>query len=248
MRRLMILALLAVTFIAAAAPGSAQEKRGFSPQQQQEIERIVREYLKSHPEVIIEAARALETREQEARVQRTRTMINANREKLLNDAGSPVIGNPKGDVTIVEFFDYQCPYCKKMTQPLYDALAKDGKLRVVFKEWPVLGPESVIAAKASLAAQKQGKYREFHTALMDTKGRLSETMVMSIAEKTGLDIKRLKKDMEASEIQDELKQNHALAAALELEGTPAFVIGEQLAPGAISADALKEMIDEARKN
>lgn len=246
MRRLMALALFAA--IAAATPGHAQDKKSFTPQQQQEIERIVRDYLKSHPEVIIEAAKALEAKEQEAQQQRAKAAIDANRDKLINDPDSPVMGNPKGDVTVVEFFDYQCPYCKKMTAPLNDAMAKDGKLRVVFKEWPVLGPESLIAAKASLASQKQGKYKEFHNALMDTKGRLNESMIMSIAEKTGLDTKRLKKDMEAPDVQEELKQNQALAAALQLEGTPAFVIGSQMAPGAINADTLKEMIDAARKN
>lgn len=247
MRPLLALAMLAVT-LAASAPGYSQEKQSFTPQQQQEIERIVRDYLKSHPEVIIEAARALEAREQEAQQQRVRAAIEANRDKLLNDPDSPVMGNPKGDVTVVEFFDYQCPYCKKMIAPLNDAMTKDGKLRMVLKEWPVLGPESVTAAKASLAAQKQGKYREFHNALMDTKGRLSESIVMSVAEKAGLDTKKLKKDMEASDVQEELKQNQALAAALQLEGTPAFVIGNHLAPGAISADTLREMIETARKN
>ncbi len=248
MRRLMALVLFAATLTAAAAPGHAQDKRSFTPQQQQEIERIVRDYLKTHPEVIIEAAKALEAKEQEAQQQRVKAAIDANRDKLINDPDSPVMGNPKGDVTVVEFFDYQCPYCKKMTAPLNDAMAKDGKLRVVFKEWPVLGPESLIAAKASLASQKQGKYKEFHNALMDTKGRLNETVIMSIAEKSGLDIKRLKKDMDAPDVQDELKQNQALAATLQLEGTPAFVIGSQMAPGAISADTLKDMIDAARKN
>lgn len=248
MRRLMALALFAATFTAAVIPGHAQEKRSFTPQQQQEIERIVRDYLKTHPEVIIEAAKALEAKEQEAQQQRAKAAIDASREKLINDPDSPVMGNPKGDVTVVEFFDYQCPYCKKMTAPLNEAMAKDGKLRVVFKEWPVLGPESVIAAKASLASQKQGKYKEFHNALMDSKGRLSESSVMSIAEKTGLDIKKLKKDMDAPDVQEELKQNQALAAALQLEGTPAFVIGSQLAPGAINPDTLQAMIDAARKN
>ena len=248
MRRLMALALLAVTLTAVAMPGRAQDKKSFTPQQQQEIEGIVRDYLKTHPEVIIEAAKALEAKEQEAQQQRAKVAIEANRDKLINDPDSPVMGNPKGDVTVVEFFDYQCPYCKKMTAPLNDAMAKDSKLRVVFKEWPVLGPESLIAAKASLASQKQGKYKEFHNALMDTKGRLNETMIMSIAEKSGLDTKRLKKDMDAPDVQEELKQNQALATALQLEGTPAFVIGSQMAPGAINADTLKDMIDAARKN
>lgn len=248
MRRLMALALLVATLAAFATPGHAQDKRSFSPQQQQEIERIVRDYLKTHPEVIIEAAKALEAKEQEAQQQRAKAAIDANREKLVSDSDSPVMGNPKGDVTVVEFFDYQCPYCKKMNAPLNDAMAKDGKLRVVFKEWPVLGPESVIAARASLAAQKQGKYREFHNALMESKGRLSEATVMSIADKVGLDTKKLKKDMDAPDVQEELKQNQALASALQLEGTPAFIIGSQMAPGAINADTLQAMIDAARKN
>lgn len=247
MRRLMALALSATFLAATFAPGHAQEKRSFTPTQQQEIERIVRDYLKAHPEVIIEAAKALEAKEQEAQQQRAKAAIEANRDKLLNDPDSPVMGNPKGDVTVVEFFDYQCPYCKKMAGPLNDAIAKDGKLRVVLKEWPVLGPASVTAAKASLAAQKQGKYKEFHNAVMEAPGRLSEAGIMATAEKVGLDMKRLKKDMEAPDVMEELKQNQALANAMQLEGTPAFIIGSQLAPGAISADTLQAMIDAARK-
>lgn len=230
-----------------AVTASAQDKRTFSPQQSQEIERIVREYLVKHPEVLYDAMKALEVREQAQQAENAKAAIEKYRDKLVTSSASPVLGNPKGDVTVVEFFDYQCPYCRKVVEPTFSAIAKDGKTRFVLKELPILGPESTYAAKAALAAHKQGKYKEFHVALMEQKVRLSEAVVIAAAEKLGLDTKRLKRDMEAPDVEEELKQNLELARALQISGTPAFIVGSQMAPGAIDGDRLAAMIKDARK-
>ena len=231
----------------ATIAASAEDKRTLSPQQSQEVERIVRDYLLKNPDVILEAMKALEAREQAQQTERTKTALEKNRDKLLRSTASPALGNPKGDVTVVEFFDYQCPYCRKVVEPVFNAVAKDGKVRIVMKELPILGPESTYAAKAALAAHKQGKYRELHLALMDQKTKLSEAVVIAAAEKLGLDTKRLKRDMDSPDIDDEIKQNIELAHALQINGTPAFIVGNQIAPGAIDGDRLTAMIKEARK-
>jgi protein-disulfide isomerase len=165
---------------------------------------------------------------------------------VFDDPDSPVGGNPKGDVSLVEFFDYRCGYCKQV-EPALDALLEtDRQLRVVYKEFPVLGPDSVTAARAALASHRQGKYGVFHRAMMATKGQINDTAVFKVAGSVGLDIERLKRDMEAPEIDRMLKANLALAEALNIRGTPGFVVGNEIVPGAISLDALKHLIELAR--
>jgi protein-disulfide isomerase len=159
---------------------------------------------------------------------------------------SPVLGNPSGDVTVVEFLDYRCPYCKAMHQPIADMIAADGNVRVVIKEFPILGDDSLFAARAALAAGKQGKYAEMHAALMTFKGKLSAKDVESTAAQLGLDVVRLKDDMAAPEVDQELQQNYNLAESLGINGTPAFIIGDTLIPGALKLDDLKAHIAKAR--
>ncbi len=233
--------------LAATIAASAQDKRTFSPQQAQEVERIVRDYLVKNPDVIVEAMKTLEAREQAQQAERTKAALEKNRDKLLHNTASPALGNAKGDVTVVEFFDYQCPYCRKAVEPVFNTVAKDGKVRIVMKELPILGPESTYAAKAALAAHKQGKYREFHLSLMDQKAKLSEAVVIAAAEKLGLDTKRLKRDMDSPDIDEEIKQNLELARTLQINGTPAFIVGNQIVPGAVDGDRLTAMIKDARK-
>jgi protein-disulfide isomerase len=166
---------------------------------------------------------------------------------IYNDPNSPVLGNPQGDVTIVEFFDYRCPYCRSMVDLLFDTLKSDGKVRLVMKELPVLGPESVTAARAAIASRNQNKYEEFHRAMMKLKGPVNEQAVMKTAADVGLNVDKLKKDMEDDSVGAILKSNLDLAHALNVTGTPGFVIGDQLVPGAINQAALKQLIEQARK-
>src|SRR5204863_10076616 len=173
--------------------------------------------------------------------------LSTRRREIFEDPDTPVAGNPNGDVSLVEFFDYRCPYCKQVVPSLEALLAEDRQLRLVYKEFPVLGPDSVTAARAALAARKQDKYDAMHRALMAQKGQLDEAAVFRVASSVGLDVERLKRDMAAPDIDRMIKANTSLASALDIRGTPGFVIGDEIVPGAISLQALKQLIDTARR-
>ncbi len=177
-----------------------------------------------------------------------RAGLAAHPEMLFDDPASPVAGNPDGDVTLVEFFDYRCVFCKGANKAVTAALQQDPRLRVVFKELPVLGPGSVAAARAALAAHRQDpdKYVAFHGALMGVRGRLTKPTIMRIARATGFDVKRLEADMSAPEIDQAIKRNLALAATLGIRGTPVFVIGDKIVPGAVNLKTMKRLIALAR--
>ena len=206
----------------------------------------VRAYLLENPDVIIEALQGLEERRRTAELNEVQTVIQSRAEELLNDPASPVGGNPAGDVTLVEFFDYNCPYCRRVGPVMIDAEEDDPELRIVYKEFPILGPNSIAAAKAALATHRQGRYAEFHKALMQANGAADEASALKLAEELGLDMERLKKDMEAPEIQAAIDRNLALAQALRITGTPSFIIGDQLMPGATDLETLQALIGRAR--
>jgi protein-disulfide isomerase len=212
-----------------------------------EFERRVRAYLLEHPEVIAEALQGLEQRERVAQATAAKSVLKTRADELLRDPASPVGGNPQGDVTLVEFFDYNCPYCRQVVPHMAKAEASDPKLRIVYKEFPILGPNSTFAAKAALAAHRQGKYAALHKALMETKGTLVEKGVIETAGRLGLDVELLKKDMADPAIQAHIDRNLALARALQINGTPSFVIGEQIVPGAVDLATLERLIREARE-
>ena len=149
-------------------------------------------------------------------------------------------------MTLAEFFDYRCPYCKQVLSSVETLLAEDKRLRFVYKELPVLGADSVTAARAALAARKQGKYDAMHRALMSIKGQIDEAAVFKAAGSVGLDVERLKRDMAAPEIDRMLKANSSLAEALEIRGTPAFVVGDEIVPGAIGLDTMRQLVEAAR--
>ena len=237
----------AVLCAAVVAVGAAAAEEPFTPEKTSAIEKIVREYILKNPEIIIEAARILRMRKETAARNQTRRTVLARRDELFNDPASPVGGNPQGDVTVVEFFDYQCPYCKRVLPSIQALLAEDGNLRYVFKEFPILGKASVFAARAALAAQRQGKYLEFHMAVMPAKGKLTEARVMRLAKTAGLDVDRLRRDMADGTIDDSIRRNLELASALNVNGTPAFVIGDTVVPGAVDIDTLRSLIARARQ-
>ncbi|MFQ5954090.1 MAG: DsbA family protein [Kiloniellales bacterium] len=241
--RTALVALLAGVFLGLTPAHGADD---LTAQQKQQLEKLVRELLITKPEIVIEALEVYQRRQQAAKELRTRQALAANWEEVHRNPDSPVAGNPKGDVSLVEFFDYQCGYCKSVVDRVADTVARDQNIRWVFKEFPILGPVSVYAARAALAAHSQGKYQEFHLALMRSRGRLVESKVMRIAANTGLDLERLRQDMDAPEITAMLQQNLRLAKALGVNGTPAFVIGDVLIPGAIDAATLQQLIANAR--
>jgi protein-disulfide isomerase len=214
---------------------------------QAEFGRRVREYLLDKPEIIAEAMRKLEARQQAVEQSEIKEALKARSDEIFRDPDSPVGGNPEGDVNLVEFFDYNCPYCRQVAPDMMKAEANDAKLRLVYKEFPILGPNSRFAAKAALAAHRQGKYVAFHQALMQAKGIVDEARVLATAAAVGLDAERIKADMEDSAIQAAIDRNLALARALRIDGTPGFVIGEQIVRGAVDLDTMERFIREARE-
>jgi protein-disulfide isomerase len=232
-----------IVLVASAPAGAEQAKAVDLPVEQ--IEKIVREYLLREPEVVYDALEELQRRQAEAAAVRQRAAIAQNQGELMNDHASPVGGNPDGDVTLVEFFDYRCAYCRRVVSSMRALLDEDRGLRVVFKELPVLGPDSVRAARAALASRNQDGYVPFHFALM-TADDLSLAGIRAAAETVGLDPDQLEADMAAPEVMATIEANYALANELGIEGTPAFVIGEQLIPGAVDKARLEQLIDEAR--
>jgi len=235
-------AMLALGGIAASA--SAQQNETLTDRAK--TEQIIHDYLLAHPEVIIEAVEKYQKQQEQASAQKQAQALVDRRDELLHTPADPVIGNPTGDVTIVEFFDYRCPYCKSVAAGFIDLYDKDGKVRLVLKEFPILGPESEFASKAALASQKQGKYREFHLAMMTFKGKMTDDDVRNLAKQVGLDVAKLEQDMKDPAIADTINRNYALAEALGIKGTPAFIVGNELVPGAITADEMQKRIAALR--
>lgn len=218
-----------------------------TPEQKQAVEGVIRDYFMKHPEFMVEVWEAAKAKLKQQKVDDARQAIASNHRALYDDESSPVGGNPQGDVTIVEFFDYHCPYCKQV-EPILEQLMKDDpKIRIVYKEFPVLGPPSIYASRIALAAVKQGKYALFHRAMMATKGQITEEVILKVAATAGIDIGRAKAEMNAPEIQQIIQRNHDLAEALDINGTPAFIIGDTLVPGAADIDSLKRLVADARK-
>ncbi|MDW9627475.1 DsbA family protein (plasmid) [Sinorhizobium meliloti] len=211
-----------------------------------DIESRLHAYLLANPEVLIESVNGLQARRQAAENSELTAVISQRHDEIFNDPGSPVGANPKGDAVLVEFFDYNCPYCRQAT-PMLDSLEQEDKgLRLVFKEYPILGAGSVFAARAALASQKQGKYLAFHKAMMAYQGRITEESSLEVAANVGLDVERLKQDMTDPAIEEIIKRNVALAQALRISGTPSFVVGKEIVRGLTDASSLKRLIASAR--
>lgn len=231
----------------AKAPADAAS--ALSEGQSRAVEALVKQYILDHPEVIIESMQNYQIRQQIAEQEAATAALAASRDEIKNDASAPVAGNPKGDVTIVEFFDYRCAYCKRVLPSVRELLESDKNVRYVFKELPILGPDSVTASRAALAAWKIApeKYFAFHSALMEARGELGEEQVLQIAEKVGLDRKKVKDGMAAPEVEKTIQRNLELAQKLRIQGTPAFIVGDALVPGAVDIEQLKDMVATARK-
>jgi protein-disulfide isomerase len=173
-------------------------------------------------------------------------IVSAHNAELVRDADSPVQGNPDGDVTLVEFFDYNCPYCRQMLPTIAQAEAADPLLRVVYKVWPILGASSIAPAKAALAANKQGQFIALHRALYQVRGEVDESKALTTAQSIGLDMERLKSDMQSPAIEATVKRNLALASALRIDGTPGFVVGTRVLVGPMELSALQTAVRSVR--
>ena len=242
------MAVVAPALYAADAPLSADQKKQF--------EQVVHDYLVRNPEVLVEASQVLQQKQQQAQQEQAKSAISQNVKELFL-GNLAVAGNPKGNVTLVEFFDYQCIHCKEMRETVEKLIKSDKNLRVIFKEFPIFGKPSELASRAALAAAMQGKYPQMHQALLKIDKHLDEALVMEAAKSAGLNIKKLKVDMESKQVKDELSANRALAEKIHLMGTPAFVVASTpggqfkagstpgFVPGAASEKALQDLIDKA---
>ena len=238
------------------ASSSVYADTAFTPDQQKAIEKITHDYLISHPKILVEMAAALQKQQQAQWQETAKKVVPQTAKALFNSNESPMAGNPKGDVTMVEFFDYECPHCKELTPQVTDLIKTDKDLKVIFKPLPIFGSMSVFAAKAGLAAAKQGKFSAFHDALMAVQtDPLTQAIVLKTAEQAGLNIQQLQTDMKNPMFDTELKQNEKLARDLKLTGTPASIMakinGDKiqnpiLIPGAVPENILIQAIAQAR--
>jgi protein-disulfide isomerase len=240
-------ATVVVLLLPASVPAGAQS---FSDPQRGEIEKIIKEYIVSHPEVLQEAMAELEKRQAAAEAEKSKTTIKNNAQTIFSSARQVTLGNPQGDVTLVEFFDYNCGYCKRALSDMMDLMKTDSKLKVVLKEFPVLGPGSEEAARVAVAVRMQDptgkKYLEFHQKLLGGRGAADRARALAVAKDVGLDMSRLEKDMASDEAKVTFNENIKLAEALGMNGTPSYVVGSEVVVGAVGLDGLKQKVNTAR--
>lgn len=225
--------------------GVNAQEQSFSPNEEGRIKSLVREYILDNPEIIAEAITLLQAKQETARQDRQQQNLLQLQSDLRNPPEQTVIGNPDGSVTVVEFFDYNCGYCKSMFQTVLDSLQAHKELRLVLIEFPILGPNSVIASKAALASRQQNLYGPFHKAMMNHRGSLNESSIMTLARGVGLNIEQLKSDMKDPEIDSYIEKNRSMAQKLEISGTPAFIVGSTLVPGTVPPEQFDRLIEQA---
>ena len=242
MIRIFHAAALSLTLL--AGPAIAQS---FDDAQRKEIGEIVRDYLLENPEILIEVSKKLEEKQQAQENQQRETSLAENAKDVFRMDGDFVAGNPDGDVTMVEFFDYNCGWCKRGLPEVLSLVEQDKNLRVVLKEFPIFGGDSDYAAMAALAAKKQGKYWELHVAMLGHEGKVTRETVDELAAAQGIDMEKLKADMNDPAIAKHLEQNQQLAKELAISGTPAFIIDNQVIPGYLPKAGLMASIAKVRE-
>ncbi|KAB2849365.1 MAG: DsbA family protein [Hyphomicrobiaceae bacterium] len=227
----------------------SSDMTAFTPEQKKAIEGLIREYLINHPEVLVEAQQALEAKQEAQRAVLMKQAMSTVGPALFRSPSSPIAGAEKGEITVVEFFDYNCGYCKRAMPDVAKLIEGDKKVKFVFKELPIFGKDSEAAARVALAASKQGKYFELHRALLEYKGKVDEARSLELAKKLGLDIEKLKKDMAAADISKEIIETRQLAEKLGIQGTPHFFVADKVIPGAPENlhEVLTQNIAEVRK-
>ncbi len=241
--------IFALCLATLAAPLAAQDG-ALSPEQAAAVDARVRDYLLRNPEVILEALQVLEDRRDQDRARDDAALVAANAEALFDDGFSHAFGAEDGDVTIVEFADYRCGYCKAAHPQIAELLATDPGLRVIHKELPVLGPDSVMAARVAMAALAidPARYEQLSDALMRWRGALDEDTVFRLAAEAGLQEAPLRRAMEDDAIAEGIRATYALAQALRVEGTPSFVIGDRIVRGYVQIEQMRALIEEARRD
>ncbi|MCI4662985.1 MAG: DsbA family protein [Neomegalonema sp.] len=232
-----------------ALPGAGEaQDAAFTDAQRAAIREEARKLLAEEPQLVLQALQALEEARRQQEEEAATAALSSYEQDLLNDGYSYVGGNLEGDITLVEFLDYRCGFCKRAHKEVEDFVAADGNVRLVVKEFPVLGPDSERAGLAASAAMKQGpeKYKAFHDGMMTHRGALDERAVFFYAEQAGLDVEKLKADMEDPAVKQGIGKNYEIAQALQINGTPAFIMGDEIIRGYVPADALKGFAEKAR--
>ncbi|MCE7978614.1 MAG: DsbA family protein [Nitrospira sp. NTP1] len=231
--------ILLITSVSVSVPLAASE---LDQTDREPMEQVIERYIRTHPEVIEQSLQALEAKREAEEKARQKVALGAHQAELLNDPTSPVSGNPSGDITLVEFFDYRCGYCKRAAGAVTQLQQENPRVRVVYKDFPILGEASELAAKAALASKAQGKHQVFHEAMLAFKGDITKESLLNLAGEVGLDPAKLEADMRNPEWQKVIDTNRALARTLGISGTPGFIVGTELVPGALDLNGLKELI------
>jgi protein-disulfide isomerase len=238
LKKMLLPAVLAAGLMLAGMQGASAAELS-----KEQIEEIVHDYIVNHADVILKSVDDFQRKDME---KRQSDALKMNHEELFNNEKSPFIGNPDGDVTLIEFFDYNCHYCKQIFPELRALSEKDKKLKIIFKDLPILGPTSESSARWALAAQIQGKYFPFHQKLMEHKGPFADGDLEGIAKNIGLDLAKAKKDVEGTEVLLQIERNRSLAGHMNFNGTPSFVVNEQAFSGVPNQEELTKKIAEAR--
>jgi len=233
----------------ASKASDAPAPNAFTPAQRKELETIIKDVLLNNPEIMLEVQNALESKMDKIQAERMAVAIKENATELYRPAGSPIVGNVKGDVPVIEFFDYNCGYCKKALSEVTQLMDKDKKVRIIMKEFPILSKGSEEASRVALAAKMQGKYWEFHRAMLESQGQANEAASLRVAEKLGLDMARLKKDMASPEVKKEIDDTRQLATKMGIQGTPHFIVGDRIIAGAPEnlTELLGKHVNDVRK-
>lgn len=238
-----VLATLFVFLFGCAS--TTNETKSTSTLSQDPTDAAIERYIRTHPEVIVQSLQTMEAKQQAELQERQKIALAAKQHELLHDPASPVSGNPKGEITLVEFYDYRCGFCKKTASAVTELQKEDRRVRVVYKDFPILGEPSVLAAKAALASQAQGKHQAFHEALLASHADMTKEAILKIAVNVGLNAKRLETDMADPKWRAVIEKNRALARELGISGTPGFIVGNELVAGWLDLNGLKELIARA---
>jgi protein-disulfide isomerase len=242
---ILLSACAALAVVLSGCSTTANETRHVPALSQDLTDAAIERYIRTHPEVIVQSLQALEAKREADLREHQKAAIATKQHELLYDPTSPVSGNPKGEITLVEFYDYRCGYCRKAASAVTELQNADPRVKVVYKDFPILGEPSELAAKAALASQAQGKHQAFHEALLASHADMTKEEILKIAVGVGLDAKRLEADMANPQWQAVIEKNRALAQDLGLSGTPGFIVGNELVPGMLDLNGLKELIARA---
>ena len=238
---------VAVSSVQAQTAAVTDKSGAFTPDQVKSLQAIIKDYLITNPEIMVEVTKELERKQAAEQAAKQERFMSENKPQIFKAAGDFVLGNPAGDVTVIEFFDYNCGWCKRAVEDINKLTKADSKVRVVMKEYPIFGgPDSVLAAKAATASIKQNKYWEFHTALMREK-QVTAANLFTVAERVGLNVTRLKADMADPKLDKMIEENIKIGQELGIEGTPGFVLDAKVNVGYVNAEAMQKMLVDIRK-